>query len=311
LFVGFSPIHYISGYLPRYDAAFNRMAVSRVMFADSFHRARSILWGRFDQELTFQDGKDLFLMGIDMSQFSEQAFNYLRPNTKTTTQNISGSENEIQQLRLFQDFISRPGSGNSLPLRIFLHPAVSGSELAWSAARVDVWFYQMDLLSKEAASINGGREIPKSLKDIPVLYASIWNFYELDSVIKLDKPLDKRPNLFVNSKGPEGAGINPTSHFGIWMYEVSNDAPKGSGAGEDALYEFPELEKDAQQLIDWLCSNHHDFMRLNDFSEALSLLRWLRANNAELTMIEIDEQNRPAAKPDHVILSKGPCVRNR
>jgi hypothetical protein len=32
-------------------------------------------------------------------------------------------------------------------------------------------------------------------------------------------------------------------------------------------------------MLDWLSTNHHDFMRLNDFSEAFSLLRWLKSKD--------------------------------
>jgi len=35
-----------------------------------------------------------------------------------------------------------------------------------------------------------------------------------------------------------------------------------------------ELDADIRPVLDWLAGNHRDFMRLNDFAEALALLRW-------------------------------------
>jgi hypothetical protein len=303
----------------RYFRSFRSMlcsddiAVSKVMFADSFHRARSVLLDEFGKEPPLQDGEELVLMNIDLySQANKQALNVLRAKAETTEQNNSVPEDQTQQIRMFSEFVLKPESEVSVPLSISLHPAISGSELAWSAARVDIWFYQMDLLSEETAAINGGRPIPTNLRNIPISDASIWIFHERDSVIEMVSTINRKIKLLkVNSNRRWRPQNKTTSHFEISMFATLDNAPLDTYQRDVKLHRLPKLSYDTQQLVDWLSTNHHDFMRLNDFSEALSLLRWLRARNAALTVIEIDEQSRPIVTPDHVIISKGPCVKNQ
>jgi hypothetical protein len=35
------------------------------------------------------------------------------------------------------------------------------------------------------------------------------------------------------------------------------------------------MKSEVQPLLDWLATNHHDFMRVNDLSEAFAILGWL------------------------------------
>ena len=116
-------------------------------------------------------------------------------------------------------------------------------------------------------------------------------------------------SLVVSSKRQEAAGDSHPNHFGISMFAVSDAPPVGARYSKDGLYRLPALERGVQPLLDWLSANHHDFRRLNDFSEAFSLLRWLRSNQTDLTLIEIEDQTKPIVAPDHVVINKGPCVR--
>ena len=72
---------------------------------------------------------------------------------------------------------------------------------------------------------------------------------------------------------------------------------------------LPELEGKVQPMLNWLATNHHDFMRLNDFSEAFTLLRWLRAKDIQVATINLTGQLEPIATPDRVVIGKGPDVR--
>ena len=61
-------------------------------------------------------------------------------------------------------------------------------------------------------------------------------------------------------------------------------------------------------MLDWLATNHHDYMRLNDFSESFSLLRWLRASGVSLQVIDMAGEKAKIATPDRVDIGKGPQV---
>jgi hypothetical protein len=52
-------------------------------------------------------------------------------------------------------------------------------------------------------------------------------------------------------------------------------------------------------------------MRLNDLSEAFSLLRWLRSAQAKITIIDMNGQSKAIATPDRVELENGPRVGGR
>ena len=61
-------------------------------------------------------------------------------------------------------------------------------------------------------------------------------------------------------------------------------------------------------MLDWLATNHHDYMRLNDFSESFSLLRWLRSNGTQLEVIDMVGDKARIATPDRVDIGRGPQV---
>jgi hypothetical protein len=69
---------------------------------------------------------------------------------------------------------------------------------------------------------------------------------------------------------------------------------------------LPSLALQIQPLLDWLASSHHDFMRLNDFSESFSLLRWLMQSTTPIAVVDMDGEGKALATPDRVIIGKGP-----
>ncbi|MNH34185.1 hypothetical protein D3C79_947620 [compost metagenome] len=83
--------------------------------------------------------------------------------------------------------------------------------------------------------------------------------------------------------------------------------PRGLRA-EDNLYQRPDIEEAFQPLLDWLSTNHHDYIRLNGFSEAFSLLRWLDTKGTDLEIIDIGPKAKPLITPNRTDIAKGPLV---
>ena len=285
------------------------IGASRVLFADSFYAAKSVLWGRHEGEATFRDGEILVLMSMDPdAPLTQRGFKELRAKEEALKQRALNSTDEAAFKKIINELLLIDSQRKSLPRGIVIHPAVAGRELSWSAARVDFWFNQMDGLSKEAAAINGGHRMPENLRQLPISNANTWQFFEQDSVIRLGEVEGRARRLRVVSKRLEGTGENSRSHFGISMFAISRIAPPDSERVEDGVFRLPRLERAIQPLLDWLAINHHDFMRLNDFSEAFSLLRWLRSKQTAVTIIDMDGEGKALATPDRVVLDRGPGV---
>jgi hypothetical protein len=159
--------------------------------------------------------------------------------------------------------------------------------------------------------MNGGNPIPENLRKLSISDASTWQFFEQDSIIQLGQPDGRARRLIVTSTRSDNpvsdkSGKASRSHFGISMF--GEHASPGSKRVEDGLYRLESLESQIQPLLDWLAVNHHDFMRLNDFSEAFSLLRWLHSHKTGVIVVDMDGQGDAIATPDRVEIDKGPRV---
>lgn len=312
------------------------------MFADSFYSAVGVLWEKHGDQAAFRENEILVLLSMDpesevVLQARIDAINSLAkvmlPDDRKEAQRIlaqlkkaksevdKGNTEAINRHRRlnaeFWTHLSKARSRLDPSVRakldsndsrlqmtrgIVVHPAVVGRELAWSATRVDFWFNQIDLLSREATKLNGGTPIPKKLKSIPVSSAGTWQFYERDSVIRLGAQEGAARKLIVASHStPEASSGN---HFSISMF--GRKAPAGVVEAGDGMFRLEALEKQMDPLLDWLAKNHHDFMRLNDFSESFSLLRWLRSANVEVKIINMKGDSVPIATPDRIEIDKGP-----
>jgi hypothetical protein len=308
------------------------LAASRVMFADSFYAATSVLWGRHDAEATFRNGEILVLMSMDPSAGSAiRALEELAPKIKTQESRVEQSKIALGALRqraeqsrdnrLIDEYNRSVGDHNRLlgelkglyqqranvPRGIVTHPGVVGRELAWSTARVDFWFNQVEQLSQEAAAINGGRQMPENMRRLPIASAQTWQFYELDSVIKTGASEGQARRLVVGSKGADGS-VSERSHFAVSMFAIGERAPANSERVEENVYRLPALERELQAMLNWLATSHHDFMRLNDFSESFTLLRWLKSKDIQVSIVDVDGQGESIATPDRVIIGKGPAI---
>src|SRR5204863_714861 len=100
------------------------------------------------------------------------------PDAALATSARTAVENDLRAIRqrgesattdaareqVVRDYLDLRRRAQALPRGIVMHPALSGRELAWSVARVDFWFNQLDLIGKEAAAINGGAAMPTQFK---------------------------------------------------------------------------------------------------------------------------------------------------
>lgn len=215
------------------------------------------------------------------------------------------TDDEIEFLSILFEAL---GMKLTSPKAIVLHPSIIGRELAWSSARIDFWFNDINGLSSEAELINGGKEMPMQYRNISFSDADTWQFYERDSVVHLSEKDGLSMQLTVLSNGLPGKNNDPRSHFSVSMFKYSKTLPSGSNLSDDEFDKLPELENEIQSMLDWLAVNHHDFIRLNDFSEAFSILRWLKTTGTQLTIIDLDGENKAIATPDNVILGDGPKV---
>lgn len=195
---------------------------------------------------------------------------------------------------------------------VVLHPALHGRELSWSAVRIDFWFNQLDELGEEAEKMTGRRPSqvlnPNLLKGM-----ATWQYYERDSLVSLRDSQRKARDLVVSSLKEEQPGSRrkmaetaERSHFAIAMFSGNPGAERMPV--EDGLYRRPDVEEKLQPLLDWAAVNHHDYMRLNDFSEAFSLLRWIRSAGVGLTVIDLAGDRATLPTPDAVDIGTGPQV---
>jgi|FEC22Drversion2_1045045.scaffolds.fasta_scaffold00974_15 uncharacterized membrane protein YgcG len=284
------------------------IAASRVMFADSFYSAVSTLWGNHGPQAKFQEGHLLILMSMDPDhdlapqerarlnrEWDNLRIEYLAAARLNDEQEKQAIEARAREIRKEQQ---------KLPRAIVTHPGIVGRELAWSAARVDFWFNRIDALSSEAAIANGGKQMPDSIRNIDKTGANTWQFYERDFVISLGAAEGPARRLLVRAKGTDDIGLR--SHFSVSMFAIGGRPSSDAELVEDGVYRLPKLEQKMQPMLDWLATNHHDFMRVNDFSESFSILRWLRSNDVRVGVVNLTGQPNPIATPDRVVIGEGP-----
>lgn len=283
--------------IPGIDGKKSLLAVSRVLFADSFYAALTILAGKYGEESNFHDGEILVLMSMDPNaKIAVDAQREIEVEAKALRERFAKLKNAAELEKLIVDVETLQKKSATQPRGIVLHPSLWGRELAWSTARVDFWFNQTDQLKKEAQLTGGDQQMPESLQHISLMGAVTWQFYERDAVISLGGSSAGIPTFQVDSQT-----ASKRSHFGISMFGES----KSSSDPED-FEPLPNLANKVQPLLDWLAGNHHDFMRLNDFSEAFSLVRWLARFETSVSVVDMDGEGQALATPDRVVIGEGP-----
>jgi len=142
--------------------------------------------------------------------------------------------------------------------------------------------------------------MPARLLEIDLSGASTWQFFERDGIVLL-RDQGRTATLSVRSAGPGGRAPHEDSHFAVSMFQIGDD--------DDDERRLPALEASLQPLLDWLAGNHHDFIRLRDFSESLSLLRFLRQHQVAPILLDLDGEDPEIATPDRTIIGEGPLLK--
>jgi hypothetical protein len=288
------------------------IVTSRTLFADSFYPAVSLLWEGHYGSTSFREGEILVVMSMDpfavpdpqrraeLERRTDELMRRAREATAADPDTPVPFEMELEAAQLQMET-------DQEPRRIVHHPALFGRELAWSAARIDFALINLETLSTEASITNGGQPLPSYLLDFDVSEAGTWQFFERQGDVRLVPGTGGLQRLSVVSSGPlSNSGESTRSHFAISMFALDNQDP--TGLVETEGRRLPELESRLQPMLDWLATNHHDFIRLNDFSEALSLLRWLKGEGVAPILVDLDGEGPEIATPNQMVIGVGPKI---
>ena len=284
----------------------DRLAVTRFMFADSFEAAVSTLWGKHGEDADYRENELNIVMSMDPeSEIAQDQRDRILSSAEERMEDLHrkdmGSESPDDAsflMELYRIVLETKQKLQELPRGIVIHPALHGRELAWSVARVDFWFNDLERLGREGKSISGIMP-PASLADAMAGAAQTWQFYERDSRIEIVEGTGPTDSLRVLSPGPE--------HFGVTLFAFDGSPPNSSAEEvEDGIWLLPNEQEQVQPLVDWALKNHPDFMRLNDYADALSVLRWLDLNRADtrLIILDPDGQAERIATPDRVMIGE-------
>lgn len=145
-----------------------------------------------------------------------------------------------------------------------------------------------------------GAPMPLDLASIDLSDAGTWQFFERENGVHFAPGSGRTGRLLVRSMGPEPFTRSDHGHFAVSMFALDTDDPEAR--------RLPDLERSLQPMLDWLSTNHHDFIRLNHFSESLTLLRWLRQQKISPLLIDMDGEDPEIATPDRTVIGEGPRV---
>lgn len=300
--------------------------VSQPLYSDSAAAAISTLLGEHGTEAEFREGEIAILMSMVPKDESvaEKALEetladyeadwpsevlYLKllfsgNETRATTLAASGAVNEEVLDRVVKDFQSRQ---RQLPNGIVVHPATAGYQLAWAAARTDFWFGNSKQLMDEISMFRDISEDESQLSDRFPKNAGTWQFFERDSKIKITEPTNAEAlgRLSVVSSSDTAGRGRSNNHFSVTLFGLSEERPTpDSEYVEDRTWRLVEQERVVEPLLDWLFTTHPDFIRVNHYSEALSIMRW--ATEAEVTLVTIDALGVPTnVRPPDVVYVGG------
>ena len=215
--------------------------------------------------------------------------------------------------------------------RIVIHPALHGSELAWSVARVDFWLNDLSRVSEESRQMSG-QAMPFRFRSLSIENAQTWQYMDQETDVVLDSSSSRMPMLGVQSKFSGTAGADSLqSHITVMMYNV----PESEQALDDRIAQFERLKNRSssngivklpdgtllnesgeltlmpltrkfQPMMDWLAVNHHDFVRLSDFYESFAILRWAKKSSVSPLIVDLDGFADTIPTPQRVHQSQGP-----
>lgn len=281
-----------------------RIAISRFLFADSFEAALSTLHRDHGEEARFNDGDITIVMSMDPeSDIAKNDRERIISNVETKLEALSvrtALASESEQLNLMMEALELQVQVSEqlaqLPRGIVIHPALHSRELAWSVARVDFWFNDIERLNSEASKI-GANQLPSHLKSVFSGNAGTWQFYERASEIRILSSGSSSDKIEVNS--------NNGGHFAVSLFAFGEERPSGAAQRDnDGVWRLLGEERQIQPMLDWALRNHHDFIRLNDYSEALSLIRWLDSKGTTIHLLDPDGEGQRVSTPDRVLVGE-------
>jgi hypothetical protein len=276
------------------------LAATRTLFADSALAAVDVLWGGHEGATSYREGEILVLMSMDpFAEADPEASRKLETELlalRMRAQTISDSDTVAQQEALVE-FVRLREQAAQIPRRIVVHPSLHGRELAWATARIDFWFNKLEELRAEAEKASG-TQAPPSLFEIEVSKADTWQFYERGARVRIERPDGGLGRIAVDSV--DGDATNSRSHYTVSMFTIDTNEEDPDGR------ELPELTSELQPMLDWLATRHPDFVRLNDFSEAFSVVRWAAESGVTPIVLDLDGVTPPIATPDRVVIGDGP-----
>lgn len=296
----------------------DRLAATRYLFVDSFEASVSMLWGDHDETAALNKGEVVILMSMDPESEIGKARRedvYARASARfeELRDELERAPSDHDPLAVLAFLVQAENVEAEvveelaeIPRGIVIHPAAYGRELAWSAARVDFWFNDLDAVSREGAMLNGGEAMPASLREAWTGTAGTWQFYELDAELSIIESEGLADNLVVRSRtGPSGFGEGRRFSVSLFSFDAESPGASAERNEDEGTWRLDGEEVALQPMLDWVFSNHHDFMRLNDFSESLSVLRWLQDSGCEILMIDSVASNPvEMTTPDRVFLGE-------
>ena len=290
----------------------HRLAVSRFLFTDSFESAVSVLWGGHGDEATFRAGEITVLVSLDPdSNVGKEEREEVIQQAQRELENLPTSGVDVYQQvrRAIELRADAERKLAAIPRGIVIHPALYGRELAWSAARVDFWFNDLPRVSTEGALLNGGEHIPQEIQEALSGEANTWQFYERESEIQIidrsEMADEHTDSLGVFSRSSRAVShYKASNHFAVSLFSFADEKPTAGAEwrADEGVWRLVDEERDVQPLLDWAFANHHDFMRLNDFSEAFSILRWIHQSGIGPIILDADGIFVPLATPDRVLI---------
>ena len=293
-----------------------RAAATRHLFADSFEAAVSLLWDDHGEEAAFRDGEITILLSMDPeSSVGMLERTAVMAEAERRLQELARAAEDPRNLgavlELYREAAEVQGRAAegllNIPRGIVVHPALHGRELAWSAARIDFWFNDLDQVSVEGAMINGGATMPTGVREAMTEVAGTWQFYERASMVALSGAGGLADVLGVRSRA---LGVredySAEVHFAVSLFAFGENRPSPGAVRDDQeeVWRLVEEERAVQPLLDWAFTNHHDFIRLNDFAEALSVLRWIDGAGQQLVILDPNGPARSIATPDRIVIGQ-------
>ena len=282
----------------------DRLVASRHLFADSFEAAVSLVWGDHGREAAFRDGEIVILMSMDPeSRIGRRAQAEVEAETARLMARLGPASRANPDVRrMVELYAQRAG-----PRGVVIHPALHGRELAWSGVRVDFWFNALEQVSQEGAMMNGGRSMPSHVRAAWKGSADTWQFYERDARIVIGESSGPAGSLSVRSRVTRtGREYAAESHFGVSLFAYGETRPAPTAVLDrgEGVWRLAGEERAIQPILDWAFANHHDFMRLNDFSEAFSIVRWVARSAESLAILDPLGAPLKIATPDRVFIGE-------